>query len=154
MNDNPTPFSYRSDETVPAFEDTFPVVVMDGECALCTFGARLIDRFDTTGTIRICPVQSPLGRALLMHYRMDPSDPDSWIFLADGVCWTSFDAWIKAGQAVGSVGHLMRVFWLVPKPARDWMYQRVARNRIAMFGKADMCSLPNPGLRARLIGDE
>ncbi len=154
MNETCAPYSYKSDENVPAFDDTFAVVVMDGECALCTFGARLIDRFDKIGNIRICPVQSRLGRALLVHYQMDPTNPDSWIYLAHGVCWTSFDAWIKAGETVGGIGQLMRVFWLVPRPVRDWIYQRIARNRIAMFGKADMCNLPKPSFRARLIGDE
>mgnify|MGYP003624824034 FL=1 len=154
MSDTNNSFSYQSDENVPSFDDTFAVVVMDGECALCTFGAQLIDRFDKTGKIRICPVQSPLGRALLVHYRMDPTDPESWIFLKNGICWTSFDAWIKAAEAVGGIGNLMRVFWLVPRSIRDWIYKRVARNRIAMFGTADMCSLPSPSFRARLIGDE
>ena len=147
-------FSYRSDEKVPAFDETFAVAVMDGECALCTFGARLIDRFDKSCKIQICPVQSRLGRALLLHYQMDPNDPESWIFLEGGVCWTSFDAWIKAGEAVGGIGNLMRVFWLMPRHLRNWIYIRIARNRIAMFGRADMCSLPSPSLRARLIGDE
>lgn len=154
MSDISKPFSYRSDESVPSFDDTYAIVVMDGECALCTFGAQLIDRFDKTNNIRICPVQSPLGHALLVHYQMDPADPESWIFLEHGIFWTSFDAWIMAGEAVGGIGNLMRVFWFVPRPMRDWIYKRVARNRIAMFGTADICSLPSPRFRARLIGDE
>jgi len=154
MKNAGAPFSYRLDESVPSFDDTFSIAVMDGECALCTFGAPLIDHFDKARKIRICPVQSPLGRALLLHYRIDPADPESWIFLRDGVAWMSFDAWIRAGEAVGGIGNAMRIFWLVPRPIRDWIYRRIARNRIAVFGKADMCSLPSPGFRARLIGDE
>ena len=148
------PFSYRFDENVPSFDDTFAVAVMDSECALCTFGARLIDRFDKTHKIRICPAQSCLGRALLVHNQMDPADPESWIFLESGIAWTSFDAWIKVGEAVGGIGNLMRLFWGIPRPLRDWIYRRIARNRIAVFGRADMCSLPNPSLKARLIEDE
>ncbi len=154
MNDTGQPFSYHLDENVPSFDDTFVVAVMDGECALCTFGARLIDRFDQSRKIRICSIQSPLGRALLVHYQMNPTDPESWIFLENGIAWTSFDAWIKAGEAVGGMGNLMRLFWGVPRPIRNWIYRRIARNRIAVFGKADMCSLPSPSFRARLIGDE
>src|SRR5262249_56474567 len=40
------PYSYRIDEAVPGFVDTGPVTVMDGECALCSAGARLIARLD------------------------------------------------------------------------------------------------------------
>jgi len=154
MSDVREPFSYQHDESVPDFDDTYPVAVMDGGCALCTFGARLIDRFDKTNCIRICPVQTTLGRALLAHYEMDPNDPESWIFLKDGVAWTSFDAWIKAGETVGGIGNLMRICWIIPRPIRDWVYRYIARNRIAVFGRADMCSLPSPSLSARLILDE
>lgn len=154
MNNVVAPFSYRSDKSVPSFDDTYPIAVMDGECALCTFGARLIDYFDRNRKIRICTVQSPLGQALLVHYQIDPADPESWIFLTDGVAWTSFDAWIKGGEAVGGIGNVMRIFWLLPRPIRDWIYRRIARNRIAVFGRADMCSLPSLRFRERLIGDE
>ena len=146
--------SYLHNEAVPVFDETYAIAVMDGDCALCTFGARLIHRFDKSGNIKICPVQSRLGRALLVHYQVDPADPESWIFLKEGIAWMSFDAWIKAGEAVGGIGNLMRAFWIIPRPVRDWIYRRVARNRIAVFGKADMCSIPSPSFRARLIGDE
>ena len=79
------PFSYQSDENVPSFDDTFAVAVMDSECALCTFGARLIDRFDKTHKIRICPAQSCLGRALLVHNQMDPADPVKYDFALFGL---------------------------------------------------------------------
>ena len=154
MEDVHRPFSYRLDKDVPSFDDTFAIAVMDGECALCTFGAQWIDRFDKSGKIRICPIKSPLGAALLRHYGFDPEDPGSWVFLENGIAWTSFDAWIKAGETVGGIGKLMRLFWGVPRPIRDWMYRRVALNRIAIFGSADMCSLPCPSFRARLIGDD
>lgn len=34
--------SYRDDPAVPTFDDTAPVAFMDGERALCAFGARMI----------------------------------------------------------------------------------------------------------------
>jgi predicted DCC family thiol-disulfide oxidoreductase YuxK len=90
--------------------------------------------------------------ALLSHYGIDPADPESWLFFENGRAWISFDAWINAGQSVGGIGNVMRIFWIVPRPVRDWIYRRVARNRIALFGRADMCTLPDDKLRAKLIG--
>lgn len=145
-------YSYRTDPRVPPFDDRNAVAVMDGECALCSFGARLIVRFDRRQRIRLCPVQSDLGSALLTHYGIEPIDPESWLFLSDGRAWTSFDAWIKAAEHCGGIGRLMSVFRLVPRPLRDWIYCRVARNRITLFGRTDMCALPDARVRARLIG--
>lgn len=145
-------WSYRADPRVPPFEEGAAVAVLDGTCALCSFGGRLIARFDRRARIRICPVQTELGRALLTHYGIDPEDPESWLFLAEGRAWRAFDAWIRVAETCGGVGRLLSVFWILPRPVRDWIYRRVARNRIALFGRADICALPDPRLKARLIG--
>ena len=144
--------SYRNDPAVPAFDDSAPVAVMDGDCVLCTAGARLIDRFDRSGRIRICPSDSVLGRALLDHYGFDPDDPESWLLLVDGRAHSSMDAWIRAAALVGGLGHALIVLRVLPRPVQDWLYRRVARNRYAIFGRTDMCAMAGPGLRRRLIG--
>jgi predicted DCC family thiol-disulfide oxidoreductase YuxK len=40
---------------------------------------------------------------------------------------------------------------LLPRPAQDWLYRRLARNRYRLFGRTDICALPDPELRARLM---
>ena len=144
--------SYRGQSAVPAFDDAHPVAVMDGDCTLCTFGARLIDRFDRSGHIKICPAQSALGTALLTHYGMDADDPESWLLVHEGRAYTSLDAMIRAAKLAGGIGHLMGVLRILPRPVQDWLYRRIARNRYAMFGRTDLCAVAPPSLRARLIG--
>ena len=146
------PHSYRDDPAVPEFDDAQPIAFMDGECVLCMTGARLLDRLDRGGTIRICTTQSPLGRAVLAHYGQSPDDPDTWLFLQDGVAYGSLEAMIRIGSVVGGIGHLMQVFRILPKGAQDWLYRRIARNRYWVFGRRETCEMPTPGLRARVIG--
>ncbi len=81
----------------------------------------------------------------------DPLDPDSWLFIEEGTVWRDFDAVIRLGERAGGLGRLCSVLRLVPRPLRDWLYQRIARNRYAMFGRGDMCALPDPAFRARLL---
>jgi predicted DCC family thiol-disulfide oxidoreductase YuxK len=143
---------------MPAFPNTnrpdipaFPVAVMDADCALCSFGARMIHRLDRTGTIRICPVQSDLGQALLVRHGIDAVDPESWLFLAEGRAWTDFDAMVEVGRRTGGWGRVLGLLMLIPRPLRGWLYARVARNRYAVFGRGDLCAIPDPAFRARLI---
>ncbi|WP_396435673.1 thiol-disulfide oxidoreductase DCC family protein [Limnohabitans sp.] len=145
------PFSFRGDPAVPDFDDCAPVAVMDAECAVCSWGARMIHRLDRTGTVRICPVQSPLGAALLEHYGLRPDDPSSWLFLADGLPHVDFEAVLFAGQRLGGWARLTAVLRIVPRPMRDWLYQRLARNRYLLFGRADMCALPDPAFQKRFL---
>lgn len=144
-------YSYRTDPDVPDFDDSSSLAVMDGECALCTFGAKAIDRLDRMETIRICPHQSGLGGALLKHYGLDVLDPESWLFVVDGKAHASFDAMIEVGLRTGGWGRLLVALRIVPRPLRNWLYRRIARNRYTLFGQKDMCAVASPSLRARLM---
>ena len=39
----------------------------------------------------------------------------------------------------------------LPRALRDWLYDRVARNRYAWFGRDEACLIPTPELAARLL---
>lgn len=145
------PYSFRDDPSVPRFDDAAPVAVMDAECAICSWGARMIHRLDRSGRVRICPIQSPLGAALLRHYELKAEDPSTWLFIDEGHAHVDFDAVIHAGQRFGGWGRLTAVLWILPKPLRDWLYRRLARNRYALFGRADLCALPDPAFQRRLL---
>jgi predicted DCC family thiol-disulfide oxidoreductase YuxK len=144
-------YSYRGDRAVPPFDDRGPVVFMDGDCALCSRTARTIARLDHAGEFRICPIQSKLGQAMLSHYGLDPASPDSWLYLANGRPFVSLDAVIKAGQRLGGAGRWLRVFAILPRSAQDWLYRRIARNRYSIFGRSNICALPDPDLVQRLL---
>ena len=144
-------YSYRSDPAVPDFDDEGPRVFMDGECVLCTTGARLIARFDKANEFRIIRVQSNTGQAVLKHFGLDPEDPESWLYLVDGKAYSSLDGMIRAGGRIGGPGRVMQIFRVLPRAMQDWLYRRLARNRYALFGRTDMCAVPDSNLRARLV---
>ncbi|MEL7214062.1 MAG: DCC1-like thiol-disulfide oxidoreductase family protein [Pseudomonadota bacterium] len=145
-------FSFLDDPAVPAFDSDAPLAVMDGDCALCSFGARMIDRFDRDREIRITTIETDLGGALLAHYGLQVTSPESWLFIEDGVAYQGFDAAMRIGWRIGGVAHGLRVLALLPRPVRDALYSWVARNRYRMFGRQRMCDVPSESLRARLIG--
>lgn len=152
LTDRPA-FSYRADPAVPAFDDRGPVVFVDGTCAFCSRSAQVIARLDRAMEFRICAVQSPLGRAVLAHYGLDPDDPDSWLYLADGRAETSLAAVVAVARRLGGLPRILTapLGWL-PRRLADWLYRRVARNRYRIMGRTDMCAMPDPAFRARLIG--
>lgn len=130
-----------------------PVAVMDGDCALCCFGARMIHRLDTSGEIRIATTDTALGQSLLQSNGLSPLDPESWLLIENGTALEGFDAMIRVGERSGGWGRALSLLRLVPRPIRTWIYTRIARNRYSVFGRSRMCEIPNPQLRARLISD-
>jgi len=143
-------FSYRDDPEVPAFDDAGPIAVMDGDCALCSWGARTIAQLDRKGEFRICPVGTPVGTALVRHYGLAPEDPETWLLIEDGRAWSGMEAIIRIGSRLGGPGRSAVAMRALPRPARDWLYRRIARNRYRL-GRSDMCATPDPELRRRLM---
>lgn len=146
-----TLYSYRDDPAVPGFADAGPTAIMDAHCALCAHGARWIASNDSKEEFRIVPVQSPLGAALLRHYDMDPGDPASWLYLEEGKAYGSLDALIRVGARMGGIWQLLCILRLLPKSVRDGLYRLVARNRYRLFGRADLCSVPDEQVQRRLL---
>lgn len=145
------PYSYRDDPTVPGFDDSAPLAVIDGGCALCSWAARTIHRLDRSGRVRIARVQSPLGMALMRHYGLDATDPASWLFLDEGQARTDAEAILHAARHLGGLGRLVQALRLLPRPLRARLYRALARHRYRLFGRADLCALPDPSFRRRLL---
>lgn len=124
---------------------------MDAECLLCARGAKWIARYDTPFDFRIIPAQSEIGSALLKHYGMEPSDPSSWLYIEDGLAFSSLEAVVRVGQRLGGIWHVLSILRLFPDAVQDYLYGVVARNRYRVFGKTDLCGLPDPEIKRRLM---
>jgi predicted DCC family thiol-disulfide oxidoreductase YuxK len=143
------PYSYVDDSNVPAFDATRPLFVFDGGCVLCSTGAAFLMRHDRNGRVALASAQSPLGTALYRHYGMEIDA--SYLLLIDGQAYTKSDGYFRLVGTLGGVWRLLELARIIPRPVRDWVYDRVAVNRYRWFGKAAYCSLLTKEQRKRLI---
>ncbi len=148
---NTTPHSYRADPMVPEFDDVGQLTVMDARCGLCAKGARWIAHNDKKSEFQIILMQSELGAALFRHYGIDPDDPASWLYMEDGLAYSSADAIIRVGQRLGGIWKALIMLRIIPPFILDYCYGLVARNRIRLSGTADLCNLPDPEIQKRLL---
>src|SRR5262245_15340886 len=138
-------------QTHERMESKEPIVFFDGVCNLCNGAVNfLIDR-DRARRLRFAPLQ---GRTFAAVRLENPwlGEVDSLV-LADaaGVHVRSAAA-LGLLQYLGAPWRLLgRVGRLVPRPIRDWLYDRVARSRYGIFGRRDACRIPTPELRARFL---
>jgi predicted DCC family thiol-disulfide oxidoreductase YuxK len=123
---------------------------MDAQCALCARGARWIAHNDRRDEFRIIPIQSALGRSLLIRNGLDPDDPASWLYIENGKVYASLDALIRVGLRLGGVWRLLGLLRILPEPLQDKLYKLVATRRYA-FGRTDLCTLPDVEVRRRLV---
>jgi predicted DCC family thiol-disulfide oxidoreductase YuxK len=145
------PYSYRHDAAVPDFPDDKPIIIFDGCCALCSGWAAFVLRHDPAGKYRLLSAQSALGRALYVHYGLDPENYETNILLADGVAWFKSEGSIRMAEGLGFPWRLAAVFRVLPMAWRDRLYETVARNRLRWFGKRATCYLPDPKYAGRFL---
>jgi predicted DCC family thiol-disulfide oxidoreductase YuxK len=105
---------------------------------------------DRVGRFRFASLQSQAGRdaiAAVAHGDL----PDSIMLIRGGKLKVKSTAALAIARGLRFPWPLVSVFWLVPYPLRNLVYDWVARNRIRWFGKREECWVPTPELRARFL---
>jgi len=133
------------------------LLLYDGVCALCNGVVQFLLNRDGRGVLRFAPLQSSLGRETLGRFHPQ-SVPDGVVLVADALTareriYYRSDAVAAALEMLPSPWRLVgRVLRLVPRSLREFGYGVVARIRYRLFGRYDVCPLPPPGMRDRLLG--
>jgi predicted DCC family thiol-disulfide oxidoreductase YuxK len=130
-----------------------PVVLFDGVCNLCNGAVSFaIDR-DPASRLRFVSLQSEAGRRLLegLGHPVPPGNPESILFVEGGRLYQRSGAALRIARHLSGAWPLFWALLVVPRPLRDLVYRWVASHRYRWFGKADVCRVPTPELRARFI---
>ena len=141
--------TYRNDPQVPPFDESRPVFLFDGICVLCSTGVSFLMRRDRHGKVALASAQSALGRAIFGHYGI--AIDTSYLLVADGRAYAKTDGFIRVAKELGGLWRATEIIRVIPRPIRDWFYDRLAANRYRLFGKSEYCQLLTPEQRARLI---
>ena len=126
---------------------THPVLIFDGECALCSRSVRFMMRHERKpGVVRFAPMQSDPARALLRAHGFDPDAMTSVVLIEPGASADKPSrAFIRSRAVLRLAGYLRapwrwgRVLGVLPAWALDPLYRLLARHRYAIFGKVDRC---------------
>ncbi len=127
------------------------VIYFDGVCHLCHKSVRFIARRDPHGRFLFSPLQSASGQAVMKRLDMDQQQPGSIILADEDRLFTRSAAALRIAGRLRAPWPLLRIFWIVPRPLRDAIYDWIARNRYRWFGKMDACPLPDEDLRDRFV---
>lgn len=112
-------------------------------------GVAFLMRHDPEGRVALASAQSELGRALFAHYDMQIDD--SYLLIADGRAYTKVDGWVRVAREMGGLWRVAELLRLVPRPLRNWLYDKLAANRYRLFGQTGYCELLTNEQRERMI---
>ncbi|KYD15717.1 thiol-disulfide oxidoreductase DCC family protein [Geobacillus sp. 44B] len=127
------------------------IILFDGVCSLCSASVQFIIARDPHAVFRFASLQSEAGEALRQKFGVP--EVDSLVLLEDGRYYTKSSAALRICRRLAGAWKLFCIFWLVPKPLRDYVYGFVAKHRYEWFGKRDHCLMPTPDIRARFLDE-
>lgn len=127
-----------------------PVILFDGVCNLCNGAVNFIIRRDANGIFKFAALQSEAAQRLL-HGHEDLKKMHSVVLIENGKLFQKSIAALKVVKHLPWYWHWMQVFWMVPRPLRDVVYDFIAKNRYNWFGKKDVCMMPTPELKSRFL---
>lgn len=133
-----------------------PILLYDGVCGLCNKSVQLILDHDKRATMRFAALQSDYGQAIkTRHPRL--ANVDSVVYVEGSPvegnerAFARSDAALHVISYLGGAWKLFLVFYVIPRPLRDFLYDLIAKYRYKFFGKYDTCRLPPPNVRSRFL---
>lgn len=134
----------------PAPDTPDGLILFDGVCVFCSRWVRFVIARDPEKRFRFVAIQSESGRELAARYGIDPEAPQTNAVVWGGRIFFKADAALTVlGQLRGT--RLLANLKAVPRAFRDPVYDRIARNRYAVFGRTETCMVPSAEDRARFI---
>ena len=134
-------------------ENLNKILLFDGVCNLCNATVQYVIRYDKKRTLKFASLQSPFGRKILSEKYRDTSALKTVMYIRNEEVLTKSSAFLTLMKDLGGIHQSVIVFWIIPRIVRDSLYDFIAANRYAVFGKKESCYLPSPDLEDRFIQD-
>ena len=125
---------------------TQKIIIFDGICALCNSSITILMRLDTKKRFRYSSLQGEFVKTL----DIEP-DIDSIIFYDDGVFYYKSTAILKILESLGRPWVLIKIFYIIPRVIRDFIYDIIAKYRYRIFGKMQSCRMPKEDEKSLFI---
>ena len=135
----------------PNVEATDNIILFDGVCKLCNAWSKFIIKYDRQRIFKLCSVQSEEGKKILLHFGFPSDFYETMLYVEGNQCFQQSDGFFQVIVRLGYPWKIACIFWVLPRPIRNWMYDRIALNRYRLFGKYEYCTLPSPDHKARFL---
>ena len=135
------------------------VILFDGICNFCNTWVDILLRIDINKQFRFTPLQSDIGKSLLVSIGKEADDISSVILIDRDNKSKDLNYYDKSAcvlKVVEELGPLAGIFTkattaILPKQSRDSFYDLVAENRYNFLGKRDTCRCSDPQYADRFL---
>ncbi|SNR34560.1 Predicted thiol-disulfide oxidoreductase YuxK, DCC family [Lutibacter agarilyticus] len=127
------------------------IILFDGVCNLCNASVNFIIKHDKKERFIFASLQSDAAKEILLHFPAKKNKLDSVLLVENNVIYDKSTAALLISSKLSGGFKLVSIFKLIPKFIRDAIYDFIAKNRYAWFGKKETCMLPAPEIKNRFL---
>ena len=127
------------------------IVLYDGVCNFCNSSVNFIISHERQSELMFASLQSDFGQSLLRKHNEETDDFESIIFIGDSGVSKKSEAAFKIASFLKPPWRWLGIFHVLPTFVTDFFYGIIAKNRYAIFGKTDTCTIPTPALKSRFL---
>jgi predicted DCC family thiol-disulfide oxidoreductase YuxK len=120
-------------------------------CNLCNNAVQFIIKHDTKKRFYFAALQSDFGQNLLQEHNLARENFSTIILLEKEKIHIKSSAALRLSRHLRFPFSLLYFLIIVPPFIRDFVYDLIAKNRYAWFGKKESCMIPTPDLKDRFI---
>ena len=128
-----------------------PIILFDGVCNFCNRTINIILKYDKQAYFQFAASQSIAAMGIMQAFKIEQIAIASVILIDQEKVYTKTDAVIQIANRLSGWPKSFRLLKFIPKPMRDFAYDLIAKNRYALFGKKDICMIPEPSMRHRFL---
>ena len=126
------------------------IVLFDGVCNLCNSTILFLIKHDTNHNLHFAATQTESGKKLMRHYNI-LDEEKSVFFIKEGIVFSKSNAVIEIAKQITGWPHIFKYGNLFPAFIRDGFYNLIAKNRYALMGTRNSCSIPSKDNMERFL---
>lgn len=125
------------------------IVYFDGVCAMCNGFINFLISEDKNNTLRYAPLQGSTAKTNVESHYLN--NLNTVIYQENGKTYSEIDAILKAVTSLGGIWRLAGIFRIIPKIISNAIYKFISSNRYKWFGKKEICRMPSPEEREKIL---
>lgn len=127
------------------------IVYFDGMCNLCNVSVQFIIARDKRARFKFASLQGDYALHALGGCYIEKHASNGLVLQRGAALYNKSSAALQIARQLNGIWPLLSIFWIVPKPLRDALYNIVAKNRYRWFGKEDTCRIPSAETNHRFL---
>ena len=118
-------------------ENKTNLVIYDGACGFCKGSVNLLIKLDKKRALKYASLQGKYASNLNIDKTID-----SIVYYENQKLYYKSTAILKILNALGGVWRLSKIFYIIPKFIRDFIYDLIAKNRYIISKNSVQCKIP------------